>query len=98
MAINRYQSTQTYKNNNLYGTFKDHIIIRSNIDNGVLSYKEYVTLSNDRLDIIAGREYGDSQYWWIIAAASKIGWGLQIPEGVQLIIPNLSQILTLLYG
>jgi len=98
MAINRYQNVQTYKNNNLYGAFKDHITIRDNIDNGRISYKEYVTLSNDRLDIIAGREYGDSQYWWVIAVASKIGWGLQIPEGVQLIIPNLSQVFTLLYG
>jgi hypothetical protein len=98
MAINRYQTVQKLKSNNLYGTFKDHILIRNNIDNGIISYKEYVTLSNDRLDIIAGREYGDSQYWWVIAAASKIGWGLQIPEGVQLIIPNISQVFTILYS
>lgn len=98
MAVNRYQTTPTLRNNNLYGTFKDHITIRQNIDNGRLSYKEYITLSSDRLDVISGREYGDAQYWWIIAAASKIGWGMQVPEGIQLIIPNLSQIFTLLYG
>lgn len=98
MALNRYQTTSLVNNGTTYGTFKGHIDIRTNIDNGVIQYKEMTTSKGDRLDIIAGREYGDSQYWWIIAAASKIGWGLQIPEGTYIIIPNLNQVLTLIYG
>ena len=97
MAIKRYQTTTIY-NNLIQGTFKGHVLIRNGIDNGTISYKEIVLSKNERLDIIAGREYGDSEYWWVIAAASKIGWGLQISEGTQVIIPNLNQVINLIYG
>ena len=47
-----------------------------------------------RLDSIAYEKYGDASYWWIIAAASGIGWGLQVPPGTILRIPNnLAQVL-----
>lgn len=97
MAIKRYQSTQIY-NNTTQGTFKGHVLIRKNIENGNLLYKESVLSKSERLDIIAGREYNDSSYWWIIAAASKIGWGLQVPEGTVIIIPDLNQVINLIYG
>ncbi len=97
MAIRRYQSTKIY-DNSIQGTFKGHVSIRQGIDDGTISYKEIVLSKSERLDIIAGREYGDSEYWWVIAAASKIGWGLQIPEGTQIIVPNLNQVINLLYG
>jgi hypothetical protein len=46
-----------------------------------------------RLDVMAGREYGDASLWWVIAAASNIGWGLQVPAGTRILIPaTLSQI------
>ena len=41
----------------------------------------------ERLDQIAGVVYGDSTLWWMIAAASGIGWGLQVPPGTKLRIP-----------
>jgi len=40
------------------------------------------------LDHIAGKELGDSQLWWVIAAASRIGWWLQVPPGTVLRIPT----------
>jgi hypothetical protein len=43
-----------------------------------------------RLDVLAGIEYGDSSLWWIIAAASNIGWGLQVPPGILIKIPALA--------
>jgi len=42
----------------------------------------------ERLDTIAGRVYGNARLWWIIAAASGIGWPLQVPPGTQLLIPT----------
>ena len=46
-----------------------------------------------RLDHYAYEYYGDSGNWWVIAAASGVGWWLQIPAGTYLVIPtNLSQI------
>jgi len=52
-----------------------------------------VVTKADRLDIIAGREYGNGRYWWVIAAASGIGWGMQVPPGTNLRIPiNLGDV------
>ena len=63
------------------------------VQNGEIPYKTYVTTSGDRLDHIAYKEYDDAHYWWIIAAASGIGWWMQMTEGTVLNIPtNISDI------
>lgn len=50
----------------------------------------------ERLDTIAVDAYGSASYWWVIAAASGIGWGLQLPPGTIVRIPiNLSQIVAM---
>ncbi len=41
----------------------------------------------ERLDTIAADQYGDSQYWWVIASATGIGWCLQVPPGTTIRIP-----------
>ena len=46
------------------------------------------TDEGDRFDILAQTYYGDSNLWWIIAAASGIGWGLQCPPGTVIRIPT----------
>ena len=64
--------------------------------NGQISFTAQKTKRFERLDMLAMEKYGDASYWWIIAAASGIGWGLQIPPGTIVRIPsNLSQILSL---
>ena len=46
---------------------------------------------------MAANVYGDSSLWWIIAAASNIGWGLQVPPGTVLKIPtDLGQIVAMM--
>jgi hypothetical protein len=70
--------------------------IRSAIKNNVIGYQEIVLRGRDRLDTIAGVEYGDGRYWWIIAAASNIGWAPQVPAGTLLRIPRLDEVLALL--
>jgi hypothetical protein len=52
----------------------------------------FTTTDADRLDSIAGRLYGDSRYWWVVAAASNIGWALQVPPGTIIKIVDLRAI------
>jgi hypothetical protein len=51
-----------------------------------------ITKSTDRLDLIAQDFYGDSTYWWIIAAANNLEGDSLFPgEGTQIRVPgNLS--------
>jgi hypothetical protein len=68
-------------------------LIRKAVEKGVIASKTLVISENERLDKIAAISYGHSNYWWIIAAASGIGWSLQVPPGVVICIPsNLEQI------
>jgi hypothetical protein len=53
-----------------------------------IEFVKKTTKESERLDIVAGEYYGDGTLWWIIAAASGIGWGLQVPPGIELIIPS----------
>jgi len=63
------------------------------VDNDLIEFKERVSEAGKRLDHYAFEEYGDALNWWIIAAASGIGWWLQVPPGTILRIPtDLSQI------
>ena len=70
--------------------------IRRGVINGTIPVKTVVLKQDRRIDQLAGQIYGSSSYWWILAAASGIGWGLQVPAGTIIIIPDdLGQILSL---
>jgi hypothetical protein len=73
----------------------DHIEkIRSGLKNGSIRINETLILGEgQRLDMIAGQKYGDARYWWILAIASNIGYGLQLPPGTVVIVPNIADIL-----
>ena len=64
------------------------LTVRAAVRSGQVSVKTYTMKEGDRLDIIAHREYGDARLWWIIAAASDIGWWMQLPPGTFLRIPT----------
>ena len=67
--------------------------VRLGVRQGSITTVEYVVQGAERLDTIAAKKYGNSKLWWIIAAASDIGWALQVPPGTRLLIPNnLNQI------
>ena len=89
MAYSRYTRTPIIGAGRQYGTSYASTIINKAVNGGTLSFKTHVTRSDERLDIIAGRFYGHAGYWWVIAAASGIGWGLQVPPGIMLKIPDL---------
>jgi hypothetical protein len=92
MAIRRYNNVPIIVYGKKYGTSQIIAIIRENIASGNISYSLYSSKENERLDILAGTYYGDGSLWWILAAASNIGWGLQIPAGTVIRIPNLNDI------
>jgi len=67
--------------------------IREMIKAGLLvPVKQLIATGNDRLDTIAGIEYGDASYWWVLAAASEIGWGLQVPPGTVINVLSLKDV------
>lgn len=93
MAVSRYARAPILNLGQRFGTSRSIETIRRGIDNGTVRFKETTLQGFERLDIIAGREYGTGEYWWAIAAASGIGWGVQVPPGTYLRIPNIDDVL-----
>lgn len=97
MGISRYKFSLRIEGNKKFGTSIVNPVIFNAIDNGIIDYNVIVLSEGQRLDHIAHRVYGSSEYWWIVAAASGVGWGLQLPPGTILKIPtNLNEVLGLL--
>ena len=70
--------------------------IRRGVQQGSIEVNEMVLDEDRRLDQLAGQIYGSGSYWWVIAAASGIGWGLQVPAGTIILVPrDINQILGL---
>tara|TARA_Y100001970_G_C13990482_1_gene727958 strand:- start:191 stop:487 length:297 start_codon:yes stop_codon:yes gene_type:complete len=93
MSINRYRRAPKIKNGKSYGTFTPSYFIYQAATTGRLECQNYTTKEGERLDILAGKYLGDGKLWWAIAAASGIGWNLQVPPGTFLRIPvNAAQL------
>ena len=57
-----------------------------------------ITVTGDRLDLIANQYYGSPEFWWIIASANSVGLGTTALEsGIQLRIPGDVQDVEILY-
>ncbi len=87
--LRRYDRTSTMDLGNRYGTSYSIPIIRQQVQNGNIRVQRTLLKQAERLDVVAGCVYGDSQLYWLIAAASSIGYSLQCPAGTILLIPNL---------
>ncbi len=87
MALSRYSLNSTVKGGKLLNTRTGMSKIYNACIANDLPHEIFVTKENQRLDHLAGLAYQSSSYWWIIAAASGIGWGLQVPPGTVLRIP-----------
>lgn len=83
----RYPQSST-RAGRYFGTSRANRIVRDMIKRNTIQYNVVALQESERLDIVAQRVYNDSSMWWIIAAASNIGWGLQVPAGTYLIIPT----------
>jgi hypothetical protein len=94
MTISRYQNSPIINLGSSFGTPRYLSQIRNLINSGQIKIDQQLLLNEDqRLDIIAGQIYGDSKYWWILAIASGIGYGLQVPPGTIITVPNLNDVL-----
>lgn len=93
MAVSRYTRVMRINDGRSLGTSSAHIAVRSAIVNGTISYTTRVLREAERLDTLAGSLYGDASYWWVLAAASGIGWGLQVPAGTVITVPDINQVL-----
>jgi len=93
MGTSRYTADDQISFGNQLATARVVASIRSGIRDGRISViRQVIATGSDRLDTLAGTIYGDARYWWVLAAASNIGWGLQIPPGTIINVIRLSDI------
>lgn len=91
--LNRYTSDARISAGSQFGTPRTILALKNAIKDGTVPIAHTLTLTgDDRLDTLAGTYYGDARYWWVIAAASGIGWGLQVPPGTIINIVRLTDI------
>jgi|TARA_R110002074_G_scaffold321175_1_gene491665 hypothetical protein len=90
MAISRYTKDSIIQNRRGYALLATNgtiVKVRDAVASGDIPSQEKILTSTTRLDILAHHQYGDGRLWWVIAAASGIGWWLQVPSGTRLLIP-----------
>ncbi len=87
MAESRYTFSQKILSSRGVSGANTYKIFRA-VATGAIASTTIVLEQGQRLDHIAGQAYGDATLWWIIAAASGVGWSLQCPPGTIIKIPN----------
>jgi hypothetical protein len=87
MAVSRYQKDTIISTPQRLSTAEAVPRIRRAVTAGTLATRELVLTEGQRLDNLAGSLYGDGRLWWVIAAASGIGWWLQAPPGTRILVP-----------
>ena len=94
MSISRYALNSRVRNGKGLATSANMNTIRFACERGDIKCEPYVVQEGQRLDQLSGLAYQTSAYWWVIGAASGIGWGLQVPPGTVLLIPvNIADVL-----
>jgi hypothetical protein len=91
MALSRYSFSANLKN-----SLGEHVVSISNasplifraVESQNINYSVHVLEEGERLDYLAGIYYGDSSLWWVLAAASGIGYALQVPPGTVIRVPS----------
>lgn len=93
MAVSRYKNSPILALGKQYGTTRLIPALRQAIKDGIVPITQtFISHEGQRLDQLAGLYYNDSRYWWVIAAASDVGWGLQIPPGTIINIPDIDAV------
>jgi len=91
MALSRYSFTKKgiKANGKRYTSISNASTrIFKAVETQQISYTVHVLEEGERLDYLAGIYYRDSSLWWVLAAASGIGYALQVPPGTVIRIPN----------
>lgn len=93
MSFSRYRNDDIVRGGKIRGTNLGLLRLRQRIARGEVAMETVVLKGGKRLDQIAQDFYGDGRLWWVIAAASGIGWWLQAPPGTRVSVPvDLRQI------
>ena len=92
MTLRRYSRTPLIKGGTCYSTHRSAYLIYRGVESGLISSTTYKTTEGDRLDVLAGRFYGDGRMWWVLAAASGVGWSLQVQPDTIIRIPDIGQV------
>ena len=95
--MNRYKRDQRISGG-LLQTAQSVTTLRRAKEFGLLPLRTMVLTQSQRLDHISFRELGDPHAWWIIAALSDIGWGMQLAPGTILYIPTDLRVIQQLVG
>lgn len=90
--MRRYTNTPVIRGGRSRGSSESVNTIRQAIRDGEIRFSERVLQESQRLDVLAGIVYDDSTLWWVLAAASNIGWGLQVPPGTLIRVPVLEDV------
>lgn len=97
MAFSRYRSSPILSLGSQFGTSRAVSAVRRRIADGTISINTSIILKeNQRLDHLAWIYYKDGRYWWVLAAASDVGWGLQVPAGTIINVPNIDDVATVI--
>jgi uncharacterized lipoprotein YbaY len=94
-TIKRYSRTPVL-NGSVYGTSYVISFLRTAIRTNQLRYDTIIVHQKERLDTLAAQIYGDGKLWWVLAACSDIGFGLQVPAGTVVRVPNLEDTMKLI--
>ncbi len=62
--------------------------IVNSVASGQIQTSTMILTDGHRLDTLAGILLDDAKLWWVIAALSGIGWGLQVPAGTRIVYPT----------
>src|SRR6478609_579135 len=93
MTTSRYIRSPRLDLGAQFGTSQVIPLVRAAIKNGSIPVQTITVRGAERLDTLAGVLYGDSRYWWVLAIASNIGWGLQVPTDTIINVPDLATII-----
>ena len=97
MALSRYKNVPRLGFNSKIGTSRAMVALRLAVVTNAIPIETVVTLTgNQRLDHLAAIYYNDARLWWVLAAASDIGWGLQVPPGTVITVPDINAVSELL--
>jgi len=92
-SFSRYDPRNKLDRGSQQGTSLTISKIRQGIKDGSIPVVgQLVTTGEDRLDALSGTIYGDARFWWVLAAASDIGWGLQVPPGTLINLIDLRKV------
>jgi len=95
--MKRYTRDQRIAGGKL-ATSQTTVRLRRARDLGLIPTTKIILSETQRLDHLAHKYLGDSQLWWVLAAMSDIGWGLQLPPGTIIRVPTDMSAVTQIVG